>query len=656
MQGSITETANFGQRTGKQRKRKNRKKQREKFSYKTLFRTFRVFGYLYKTYWKPLAATYIGLLLTVAIALLLPWPLKLILDHVILSQPFPPEAAFLIERIGAEPLMLLAALVAAYIVLYLADSLFSYLYRYGLIISGEKMAADIRYRIFEHLQRLSLTFHNTSQSGDLVYRLTFDINHIKVVLVDLPNVLVYRIVMAVAHLVLMAFLDWRLSLIAASILPILYYYNQRFGSGIEKATKKKRKKESSVSNLVSENITAMALVQAYGREDTQQERFSKENRKSMDSGIKAMRLSKIFKRLNDILIATGTSGVALYGGMLALQGDILPGTLVLFVAYLRNIYKPIKKFASMMLQIAKAQVSCERLLELVDCDMVMEDAPKAKPLKNVAGKIEFKDVNFGYHIEIPVLKNINFDVKPGETIALVGHSGSGKSTLISLLMRFYDPQQGKILVDGKDIRNITLKSLREQITILMQEAQLFNKTVAENIGFGKIGAAENEIIRAAKRAQAHQFISDMPEGYQTMISEDGENLSGGQKQRINIARAMIRNTPILILDEPATALDAKSEAQVHKALEALTKGKTTFIIAHKFSTIAHADKILVLDNGNLAGFGKHDQLLKSCKPYRNLYEIQFGEFSQALATINGTKNGGHQPAEITAATEGEKQN
>ena len=301
----------------------------------------------------------------------------------------------------------------------------------------------------------------------------------------------------------------------------------------------------------------MALVQAYGREDSQQAKFSKENRKSMDSGIKAMRLSKIFKRLNDILIATGTSAVALYGGWLALHGGMTPGTLVLFVAYLRNIYKPIKKFAGMMLQIAKAQVSCERLLELVDCDMVMKDAPGAKAINDTAGNISFKEVTFGYQEDLPVLKQLDFEIKAGETVALVGHSGSGKSTLISLLMRFYDPQTGQILLDGKDIREVTLISLRKQITILMQDANLFNKSIAENIGFGKEDATEAEIIAAAKAAEIHDFIAQQPDDYKAMISEGGENLSGGQKQRINIARAMIRNTPILILDEPATALDAK---------------------------------------------------------------------------------------------------
>lgn len=600
-------------------------KKQEKFNYKTIFRMFRVFGYLYKKYWKTLFVTYTGMVLTILFALILPWPLKLILDYVILNNPLPPEAAFLTAYVGTDAISLLTALIGAYIALYLADSLISYVYRYGLLMLAEKMIADVRLRTFEHLQRLSLSFHDSSTSGDLIYRLTFDINHVRAVLVGIPNFMVYRVLTILAHLALMAFLEWRLALIALSILPLLYYYNQKFGEGVDKATKKKRKKESKVSDIISENITAMALVQAYGREDTQQARFAKENRKSMDSGIEAMKLSKIFKRLNDILIAAGTSGVALYGGMLALDGSILPGTLVLFVAYLRNIYKPIKKFAGMMLKIVKAQVSCDRLLELVDCDMVMEDSPQAKPVETVKGNIQFKNVSFQYEPDKPVLKNLNFKVANGETVALVGHSGSGKSTLISLLMRFYDPQKGQIELDGQSLPDITLSSLRQQITILMQEAKLFNKSVAENIRFGKEDASQEEIEIAAKRAQIHEFISQMEGGYDAMISEGGENLSGGQKQRINIARAMVRNTPLLILDEPASALDAKSEALVQEALENLTKGKTTFIIAHKFSTIAHADKIIVLDHGELAGIGTHDELIKSCPAYRELYELQFGQ-------------------------------
>jgi ABC-type multidrug transport system fused ATPase/permease subunit len=607
-------------------------------SSRTLIRLYKVFGRHYKKHWKLLGAAYFGLLGTILIALLLPWPLKLVLDYVVLKTPLPGEAAFLTKWIGNNAPSLLLALVLAYVLLRVLDSLVSYLHKVGLLSAGEMMANEIRERIFAHLQRLSLSFHESARSGDLIYRLTSDINDIKLLLVQVPDYFIYRLVMIFSHVGLMLVLEWRLALIAFSVVPILYYFNRRISGKVESATKQKKNKESDVTSLIAENVAAMALVQAYGREDLQQTRFESENRQSLESEITATRLSKMFKRISELLVAGGTFGVVYFGGSLALDGAILPGTLVLFASYLKNLYTPIDKVAALMLDIAKAQVSGGRLLELVECDMVMQDGPRAIPAPLFKGRIEFRHVSFSYQKGNAVLKNLSFFVEPGETLALVGHSGAGKSTLISLLLRFYDPQKGQILIDGRDLREFTLKSLRGQMTVVMQEAKLFNKTVRENIGFGKMDATEDEIIRAAKLAQAHDFIMRIPEGYGTMIDEGGDNLSGGQKQRLNIARAIIRNTPILILDEPATALDAKAEAQIHAALDELMKGKTTFIIAHKFSTIANADKILVLEEGKLAGYGTHDELMRSSRDYRELYELQFGRqryYAEALAEAIG---------------------
>ncbi len=588
----------------------------EQISYRALIRIYRAFGRYYKKHWKLLAAAFTGSLLTALVALLLPWPLKLILDYVILQKPLPEKAAFLNRWFGDDPGLLLGALVLSFIGIQVLDSLVSYLHKVGMLSAGEKIVTDIRERIFAHLQRLSLSFHESARSGDLVYRLTSDVTDLRTIL--------YRIVMIFSHVGLMMVLEWRLALVASSVIPILYYFNHRIGREVLRAARKKRSKESDVTSIIAENVTAMALVQAYGREDLQQARFELENRESLESGIDATRLSKIFKRVTDMLIALGTFGVICYGGSLALDSKISPGTLVLFVAYLKKLYSPVDKFALMILDVARSQVSAERLLELVECDMVMQDDPAAVPAPPFKGRIEFRHVDFGYQNGSDILKDLSFVVEPGETVALVGHSGAGKSTLVSLILRFYDPQKGQVLIDGCDIRKFTLKSLRGQLTAVMQEARLFNKSVRENIAFGKIGATGDEIIQAAGLAQAHDFIMQMPEGYDTVISEGGENLSGGQKQRLNIARAIIRNTPILILDEPATALDAKTEANIHAALRGLTQGKTTFVIAHKFSTIAHADKILLLEHGRLAACGTNEGLLQTSPEYRELYEFQFG--------------------------------
>ncbi|MFQ5630910.1 MAG: ABC transporter ATP-binding protein, partial [bacterium] len=494
----------------------------------------------------------------------------------------------------------------------------------GMLIVRAKMAVAMRERLFRHLQRLSLSFHKSARSGDLLYRLTSDLASIAVFLIRVPQETVYRTFMIFSHLGIMLFMEWRLTVAAFAVIPPIYYFNRRIGKKVRKAATKKRKKESDVISVITENVTATALIQAYGREDLQQSRFETENREKVEHGIRAMKLSKIFSRISDILIAIGTGSILYLGGVLALDQAILPGTLILFYSYLRKLYKPLSKLSALLMDITKAQVGAERVLEVIDNEMIMEDDPDAKPAPPLAGRIEYRDIHFSYQKEKDVLKDVNFTIEPGETIALVGHSGAGKSTLISLFLRFYDPQKGQILIDGQDIRKFTMKSLREQITILFQDAKLFNRSVRENIAFGKDGATEEEMTRAAKQAQAHDFIMEMPGGYDTIISEGGKNLSGGQKQRINIARAMIRNTPILILDEPATALDTKTEAEIQKALHELVKGRTTFIIAHKFGTIVNASKIMVLENSRLAGFGTHEELMCTCGHYQELYSLQFG--------------------------------
>lgn len=594
----------------------------EHISYKTLLRVYKVFGNHLKRHWRQLTGAYLGLLATVVFGLLVPWPLKLILDHVVLNSPLPENAAILTQWFGTDRLNLLTGLVMAFVVLHGVDSFVSYYFKIGMAIVSIRIRREIRERVFGHMQRLSMSFHESYRSGDLLFRLMSDTRELPTLLLQVPQNIVYRIVTITAHIGIMWMLSPNLALVAFSVIPLLYYFNRRIGVKVRRVTKKKRNTESNIASIISENATGMALVQAYGREDLLQTRFADENRQSLESTLTATRLSKVFTRISDTLVAIGTCGVAYYGGHLVLEGAATAGTLVLFISYLKKLYGPLDKFAEMMLDIVRSQVAAERILELVDCAAVMVDSPQAIPAPAFKGRIEFRHVSFGYKPDVPILKNLNFVVEPGEMIALVGHSGAGKSTLTSLLLRFYDPQQGQVLIDGGDLREYQLKTLRAQLTVLMQEAKLFNKTVRENIAFGKLDATDDEVVQAAKLAQAHDFITAMPEGYETMIRQGGENLSGGQKQRMNIARAIIRNAAIVILDEPATALDAKAEAKIHAALEGLTKGKTTFIIAHRFSTIAHADKILVLNEGQLVGFGTHEQLMQTCEHYRELYELQ----------------------------------
>lgn len=606
------------------RKSRHSKDGAERLSYRTLWRLFRTFSAHYKSNWKLLTLAYSSLIGTVLLSVITPWPLKLIIDHVILNIRLPERAAWLDQRFGTERVQLLVFLVIAYFVIQVLHSLISYLHSIGILMVGERIITAIRNQLFEKMQRLSLSFHGPAQTGDMVYRLTSDVRDIMALIVRVPENLVSRLTVILIFGGMMFRIHWRLALLALTMIPIMLYVNRRFSKGVQRATRKKRAKESEVSTVISETVTSMALVQAYGREEHQQERFENENQLSLASGIRAMQLSKIFKRLNDVLIACATFGVVYYGGTLVLDGHLFPGTLVLFMSYLKSLYGPLDKFVEMLLEIAGSQVAGERVLEIMESDQVVKEAPDAIAAPPFQGRIEFRDVEFSYNERGPVLEEVSFAVAAGETVALVGHSGAGKTTLVRLLMRFYDPQRGQILIDGRDVRDFKLKSLRDQITILMQEARLFNQTIRENIAFGKEGASEEEVVRAAELAQAHGFIAQMPEGYDTMVYEGGDNLSGGQQQRINIARALIRNTPLIILDEPATALDAATEAKIHDALAELTRGKTTFIIAHKFATIARAHKILVMKEGRLVGFGKHEDLLVTCDEYRELYELQFG--------------------------------
>lgn len=598
-----------------------------------LLRIYKVFGRHYKKYRKSLIGGFLSLFALIAIVVLLPWPLKLILDYVILQKPLPEQLAFLNPLFLSSPTLLLVLLGLSILLLAVLGAIFSYLNKYWIASAGKRINADIRERVFVRLQRLSLSFHESSHSGNLVYLLTSDTTKMKNILIDFPQDFMNHLFTLGSTVVIMLALDWRLGLIALSAAPLLFLFTRYFGAGMNRAMRKVRNKEGNVAAVVSENVTAMALIQAYGREDTERMRFNTQNRKSLKHKLQSLRLFKTYGRVSDLLVILSTAGVLYFGGRYALRGDILPGTLVVFVAYLQQIYDTVKKLSETFLKLAVSQVSGERLVELVENDMIERDDPGARPLTSMNGGIEFRNISFAYKKNQNVLENLSFKVDPGETVALVGHSGAGKSTLISLLMRFYDPQQGCILIDGRDIRKFTVKSLRDRITILLQDARLFQSTIHENIAFGKPDATKAEIMEAARLAEAHDFIMQMPDGYGTMILEGGNNLSGGQKQRINIARAIIRNTPLVILDEPATGLDALSEEKVYKAIQRLIKGKTAFIIAHKFSSILNVDKIILLEEGQLAHIGSHQQLLRESEQYREFYELQFGHH-QKLEMVN----------------------
>ncbi len=621
--------------------KKSTKEVKEKVNPHTLLRIYKIFGQHYKKYWKTITVAYLALFAGIATEMLRPWPLKIVLDNLILDESLPANLHFLNPLRENDPKLLLLMLSVAIVLVIALESFFTYINKFWISGTGDRINADIRERVFAQLQRMSLSFHETSRSGNLVYLLTSDAKEMSSILINFPQDLSHRIVTFAGYSVLMLMLDWRLALIALTTVPFIYYATKYFSASMKKAMKKRRNQEGEVASVLVENVNAMALVQAYGREDSERARLAAENQGSLMATVEAFRMHRTYSRIVDILVILGTGGVLYFGGRYALGGDITPGTLVLFTAYLRDIYGSLEKFSAIFLNLAKAMASGERLLELVENDKIVQDHPNALPAPALQGNVEFRNVAFGYKKGREVLRGLNFQAQAGETIAIVGQSGAGKSTLISLLMRFYDPQQGEILIDGRDARQFTIKSLRDQMTIVLQDATLFNQTVRENLAFGKIGASEAEVIAAAQHAEAHEFIVQMPEGYNAMIEEGGNNLSGGQRQRLNIARAIIRNTPLVMMDEPVTGLDAKSEAKVNAAIHRLAQGKTTFIIAHKFSTIMNADKILLLDEGQAAHFGTHEQLLRESAQYRELYELQYRWQRERAAESAADNNNGH---------------
>jgi len=615
-----------------------------------LWKIYKVFGRHYKKHWKTLLVAYGCLFIVIGIEVLNPWPLKLVLDHLLVRAALPENLSFLQPLFAGPAKITLLLLAAAILVLTVAEAMFSYVNKFWISSCGDKMVAEIRERVFAHMNRLSLSFHESASAGNMLYNITSDVGELKTVLIDFPQDFIHRMITFAAYAVLMMWLDWRLGLIALSTTPLVYLVTKYFRAGMKVMMKRARRRVGELTSILIENVKMMAVVQAYGREQVERERLAKSNQDNLEAQMQALRLHRAYSRVSDFLVVLSSAGVLYWGGRFAVGNEILPGTLVVFVAYMRSVTTSLEKFTGLFLGLAKAQVSIERLIELVENDMVMQDRPNAVTAPRFQGRLEFKNVSFAYKAGHEVLRNLNFVVEPGETVALVGHSGAGKSTLISLLLRFYDPQHGQICIDGQDLRSFSLKSLRRQMTILLQEAQLFRQSVRENLAFGKPEAREEEIVAAAKMAEAHDFIMQMPTGYNTLIHEGGDNLSGGQRQRLNIARAIMRNTPIVILDEPTTGLDIKAETKVNLALRHLTQEKTTFIIAHKFSTILNADKILLLEDGQLADQGTHEELLRQSPPYRELYELQFG-WQKKLSAVAADTNGNAGTVETITAEE-----
>jgi ABC-type multidrug transport system fused ATPase/permease subunit len=554
-----------------------------------------------------------------------PWPLKVVLDNA-LGHDKLPEWLTWVHDLGIDRdtmgLALFAALVT--IVIAILDSVASYIDNYYTESVGQWVAHDLRIRIYDHLHRLSLGYYSTHQTGALLSTLTSDVSTVQDFASSATLSIVVDMMTIVGMLGIMFWLNWDFALIAVGVTPFLLLFVMRFKKAVKEATRDVRKRQSEIVAVAEQGLGSVRSVSAFDRQDLEASRMDAASRATVTAALRARRVKSLLSPVVTVVVSFCTAFVLWRGTALILTDVMTVGALTVFLAYLAKFFKPVQDLAKMTNTIAQTAVGLERIQSILSADDVIPEKPNAIAPAPFKGNIVFEHVAFGYDKDNPVLRDVSFSIKPGQIIGVVGGTGSGKSTIVSLIPRFYDPTGGRVLIDGVDVRDYQLHPMRKQIGFVLQETVLFHGTIRDNIAYGHPGiSTEAEVIAAAKLANADEFIARMPLGYDTVVGERGDTLSGGQRQRIGIARAVIRNNPILILDEPTAALDTESERLVIEGLERLMKGRTVITIAHRLSTIRDADNILVLQNGVVAEQGTHDQLLASNGLYADLYHVQF---------------------------------
>jgi subfamily B ATP-binding cassette protein MsbA len=579
---------------------------------------------LIRPYAGGLAIVLAAMLVETAMSLAAPWPLKLVLDDALGNHRLPEWLAWAHDY-GFGRHTIGVALFAGTVTIVIATlgAVASYVDNYHTESVGQWIANDLRIRIYEHLHRLSLAYYDRTQTGALLSTITNDVATVQGfasgstlgILVDLMTIL--------GMLGLMFWLNWDFTLIAVAVTPFLLLFVMRFKKAVKEVQRDVRKRQSDVVAVVEQGLGSIRVVEAFGRQDLETGRMTAASRATVDAALRARRVKSLLSPVVTIVVALCTGFVLWRGTTLIVTGAMTAGALTVFLAYLAKFFKPVQDLAKMTNTIAQTSIALERIQAILQADDVIPDRAGAVDPGAAKGAIAFEHVAFGYG-DVAVLRDVCFSIEPGQVVGIVGPTGGGKSTVVSLIPRFYDPTAGRVLIDGRDARDLPLAALRREIGFVLQETVLFRGTVRENIGYGRPGATDEEIVAAAKLANADEFIARMPKGYDTMVGERGETLSGGQRQRIGIARALIRRSPILILDEPTAALDTESERLVIEGLERLMKGRTVIMIAHRLSTIRDADKIVVLKDGVVAEEGSHEALLAKGGVYAELYRIQYG--------------------------------
>ena len=525
--------------------------------------------------------------------------------------------------LNAKDYYMLNMISASIVVIFLLRGIFLYGQNYLMSFVGQHVIIDIRSEVFRKLQRLSMSFYDKNKTGTIMSYVTNDVNALQGAMVDNTIELVTEGIILIGSVCAMVYLDWKLTLFTILTFPVVLYFMNFFGKKIRRSGGQIQAATADITSVLQESVSSARVVKSFVREQYEIDRFERENEVNLKANLKNAKYMATLSPTIEFVAALGVTLILWYGGNNVIAGETTAGSLVAFLAYAVNISNPIKRITRVSGHIQKALAAAQRVFDVLDLPEEVKDLPDAKALPAVTGSVSFEHVTFSYNAGDEILHDLSFEAKPGQAIGLVGPSGAGKSTVASLLPRFYDCDAGTIRIDGTDIRHVTLDSLRNQVGIVPQETILFNGSVYDNILYGRLDATKEEIEEAAKAANAHDFIMELPDGYSTMLGDRGVNISGGQRQRIAIARAILKDPRILVLDEATSALDTESERVVQEALNRLMVGRTSIIIAHRLSTIKNADRILVLDKGKLAEDGTHEELMAKNGLYAHLYQIQY---------------------------------
>ena len=579
-------------------------------------------GHLVRSHWKRLAVALVAVMGETFADVLEPWPIKIVVDNILQGKALPPRLEAIVAWFPHNAYATLNFALAAVLLIALVGAVSSYSEKVLTTSVAQWVAHDLRRLVYQRVQRLSLAEHGESRTGDLLTRVTSDIDAIQDFITTALLGIVINLLTLAGMLGVMFYMNWRFTLVGLSVAPpmflLVYVYTRR----IKKASRLVKTREGELMSSVAEKLTSIQVVQAYAREEYEDQRFDWESRQNVAAGLRARSVKARLSPMVDLLVAIGTCLVLGYGARLVMSGALSTGQLIIFLLYLGKTYKPMRDLSKMTNTVSKAALSFERIQELLDMESRVRDLPGARPAPRFAGGLAFERITFSYDGVTPILRDVSLRIEPGQVAAIVGPSGTGKTTIAGLIPRFFDPQAGRVTIDGRDIREFTLKSLRDQVSFVLQDTLLFHGTVWENIAYGKPDAEIEDTVRAAEQANAHEFIVKMPDSYATMVGERGTTLSGGQRRRIAIARALVRDTPILVLDEPTAGLDAESERDVTEALARLMKGRTSIVIAHHLQTIKNADVIFVLKDAEVVESGTYEALLARGGVFAQLHAIQ----------------------------------